>query len=115
VPPVRDGIHDGQTIVVGDFLSGMSSVVPGRERERARVRLPPTSTALTRWRRGHMHFSPAARPLLQAGSPEWSVASEARLERSESLDANGDCAVERSETAERSRGERSEPQDRREP
>ena len=33
--------------------------------------------ALTRWRRGHIHFSPAARPLLQAGSPEWSVASDA--------------------------------------
>jgi len=30
-----------------------------------------------RWRRGHIHFSPAARPLLQAGSPEWSVASDA--------------------------------------
>jgi len=33
--------------------------------------------ALTRWRRGHIHFSPAARPPLQAGSPEWSVASDA--------------------------------------
>jgi hypothetical protein len=33
--------------------------------------------ALSRWRRGHIHFSPAARPLPQAGSPEWSVASDA--------------------------------------
>ncbi|GAB3411109.1 hypothetical protein GCM10027435_02380 [Haloparvum alkalitolerans] len=32
---------------------------------------------MKRWRRGHIHFSPAARPLLQAGSPEWSVASDA--------------------------------------
>jgi hypothetical protein len=33
--------------------------------------------ALSRWRRGHIHFSPAVRPLLQADRPEWSVASDA--------------------------------------
>jgi len=37
-----------------------------------------------------MHFSPAARPRLQAGSPEWSVASEARRDHRERRDANGD-------------------------
>ena len=35
------------------------------------------SPALSRWRRDQIHFSPAARPRLQAGSPEWSVASDA--------------------------------------
>lgn len=46
--------------------------------------------ALSRWRRGHMHVSPAARPRLQAGSPDWSVASEARHDR---------CVVDQRETA----------------
>jgi len=30
-----------------------------------------------------MHFSPAARPLPQAGSPEWSVASDAKADNGE--------------------------------
>ena len=34
----------------------------------------------TRWRRSHIHFSPAARPLPQAGSQEWSVASDAEAD-----------------------------------
>ena len=48
------------------------------------------SPRVTRWRRGHMHFSPAARPLPQAGSPEWSVASEVRRDRRERLEASGE-------------------------
>ncbi len=57
------------------------------------------------WRRGHIHFSPVARPLLQAGSPEWSVASEARRDRRERLEANGEAVSD----AEGGSGERGGP------
>jgi len=62
--------------------SGEPPGASGQRRKRGGVSSHAAqSLALSRWRRGHMHFSPAVRPLLQADRPEWSVASDAEVPR----------------------------------